>query len=74
MLRKSGSAFASTGIENRLFHVHGLNEALAAWEQVMSDMPGLCVRDDVLIAQAKSVGAQMLFPAHLRSNCAANSC
>lgn len=49
--------------------VHGANEALAAWERSVSNIPGQFVTDNLLISQARGFGAQMLdLPADCRNS------
>lgn len=54
---------ADNCVRNRPSRVHGLNEALAAWERAVSNNSGACVTDEQLIAQVKKIGAKMDFPA-----------
>jgi hypothetical protein len=53
-------------MRQRPSRVHGLNEALAAWERAVGCTPGNWVTDDQLVAKAKEIGARMELPADFK--------
>ncbi len=56
----------SSCMRQRPSRVHGLNEALAAWERAAGCTPGNWVTDDQLVAKAKEIGARMDLPADFK--------
>ena len=55
-------------VRNRVSSVHALNETLSAWERTVSERPGTCLTDDVLVCKAKEIGERMQLPANFNYN------